>query len=231
MNNTQPETNDWQGHLPANEYYALKGKANRLRADYTEDQLDALDQMERAWKASLPILSLKELIDIYPGSEKDARRGLASKMKEVKEQSQGLNTFREVWHSTVINEANFRDQPDLRDFLEERCAAYLEEYEAEMKKLHYVMKSLDTTPEQVATSDGVTDEMIALAKQVPITSLMKVSRAHTTPCLWHNDKNPSLHVYKDNHAFCFVCHKKVDAIDVYMQLNNLPFTEAVKRMV
>ncbi len=231
MKNTQPEVHDWQGGLPANEYYALKKKAQRLRGTYTEEQLDALDQMEKAWRAALPILSLKELVDIYPGSEGAAKRGLRSRMKAVEEQMSGLNAFRDVWQNTVINKANFRDQPQLRDFLTERCDTYLKEYNTEIKKLNYLMKSLDTTPEEVATSDGVTDEMIALAKQVPITSMVKVRRDGKTSCIYHTEKTSSMHIYKDNHFHCFGCGKTGDVIDIFMTLNNVSFTEAVKKML
>lgn len=234
MNNTQPEiphTHDWQDGLSPNEYYALKKRAARLRGDYTEEQLDALDQMERAWRASLPILSLKELVDIYPGSEKAAQRGLKAKMKAVEEQVKGLAAYRDVWHNTVINKASFRDQPDLADFLNESIDRYLAEYEKEMKQLHFLMKTLDTTPDEVVNSSGITDEMIALAKQVPIASMIKVRRDGKALCVFHKDRNPSMHVYKDNHVHCFSCGKTGDAIAVYMAVADLSFNDAIRRML
>lgn len=77
---------------------------------------------------------------------------------------------------------------------------------------------------------GVTDQDIARARELPIADMVKV-RAHTTLCLWHDDSTPSMHVYPDNHAYCFVCAKRADAIDFWMQLKSLDFISAIKDML
>ena len=76
---------------------------------------------------------------------------------------------------------------------------------------------------------GVSNTDIENAKQFPINHLIEVKQKKAK-CLWHDDKNPSLHVYRD-HVYCFVCNKKADAIDIYMTLNNCDFVTAVKGMV
>lgn len=73
----------------------------------------------------------------------------------------------------------------------------------------------------------VGDDAVARAKNVPIENLIEVNREHKALCLWHNEKHPSLHVYEDNHAFCFVCSKRADAIDIVREKHSLGFTEAV----
>jgi predicted PolB exonuclease-like 3'-5' exonuclease len=77
---------------------------------------------------------------------------------------------------------------------------------------------------------GIDDADIARARELPITDMVKV-RAHTTLCLWHDDKTPSMHVYADNHAYCFVCNKRADAIDFWMEIKGLDFMQAVKDML
>lgn len=77
------------------------------------------------------------------------------------------------------------------------------------------------------TKDGITDADIARAKEVPIRNLVEV-RMNTARCPFHNEKTGSFHIYKDNHAYCFGCHKRADAIDVAMQIQELTFIEAVK---
>lgn len=77
---------------------------------------------------------------------------------------------------------------------------------------------------------GITDQDIARARELPIADMVKV-RAHTTLCLWHDDKTPSMHVYADNHAYCFVCNKRADAIDFWMELKSLDFMTAIKDML
>ncbi len=236
MNNTpsgKSSTDEWQMGLSPNEYYAYRQKMKRLRGDYTEEQLDVLDQMEKAWRASLPVLSLKELIDIYPGSEKAARRGIKSRIDELENRlgTTSLDSYRDVWHNTVINKAHFRDQPELKKRLEESVEGYLAEYEKEMKQLQFLLKTFNTTPEATVNSDGITDEMIALAKQIPIASMIYVRRDGKANCVWHKEKSPSMHVYKDNHTHCFGCGKTGDAIAVYMAMKGISFNDAVRQML
>jgi len=64
------------------------------------------------------------------------------------------------------------------------------------------------------------------AKSYPIENLLEFKQRKTN-CIWHKEKSPSLHLYKDNHVYCFGCSKGGDAIDVYQTLNNSSFEEAV----
>jgi len=71
------------------------------------------------------------------------------------------------------------------------------------------------------------DDEVQRAKNVPIENIIEVNREHKALCLWHNEKNPSLHVYDDNHAFCFVCSKRADVIDIAREKFKLGFLDAV----
>lgn len=46
-------------------------------------------------------------------------------------------------------------------------------------------------------------------------------------CPWHNDHDPSLHIYPD-HVYCFACGMTADAITFVCKMENLTFDEAVK---
>lgn len=72
------------------------------------------------------------------------------------------------------------------------------------------------------------DDAIARAKNVPIENLVKVNRLKKMVCLWHNDNDPSMQLYDDNHSYCFVCGKRADAIDVIREQKKLGFNEAVE---
>ena len=74
------------------------------------------------------------------------------------------------------------------------------------------------------------EDEVERAKSVEIKSLVKVGRDRKALCPFHNDKTPSMHVFPDNHAFCFVCHKRADTIDIYRALNNCTFKEAVEAL-
>lgn len=71
---------------------------------------------------------------------------------------------------------------------------------------------------------------IERARTYPIRELLKVNRMHKCVCPFHDDKEPSMHVYPD-HAYCFVCGKRADAIDIYMVVNHCDFKTAVAALV
>ena len=80
-------------------------------------------------------------------------------------------------------------------------------------------------------NDGITDDMIEQAKQYPIKDLLGEPKMNKYLCLWHDDKNPSMHYYEStNTVYCFSCNKSGDSIDVYMELNHCEFPEAVKKL-
>lgn len=100
--------------------------------------------------------------------------------------------------------------------------AWIRKYEAEERKRTW------DDPKNEIKHDSPVDDYIARAKQVPIGSLIKVRGDGKAKCLFHNDKNPSMHVYPDNHIYCFSCGKRGDVIDIAMELQQLNFKDAVK---
>ena len=78
---------------------------------------------------------------------------------------------------------------------------------------------------------GLTELQIQNARNYPISNLVEFNRANKSKCVFHEDKNPSMHYYKDsNSVYCFSCHKSGDAIEVTRALCNLNFKEAVSRL-
>lgn len=75
--------------------------------------------------------------------------------------------------------------------------------------------------------ENITDD-IARAKQYPIENLLDFKHKKTK-CLWHNDSNPSLTLFKDtNTCYCFACNKVADSIEVVRKQMNVSFKDAVK---
>lgn len=76
------------------------------------------------------------------------------------------------------------------------------------------------------------DDDITRAKHYPINELIKFDRNNKACCIWHKERTPSLHYYKDtNTVYCFGgCGRSGDAIDVYRQIANCSFKEAVKKL-
>lgn len=71
---------------------------------------------------------------------------------------------------------------------------------------------------------------VARAKQYPVQYLLKVQNRKAV-CPFHDEKTGSLHVYPDNHTFCFgACNKAYDAIAIAMKVHGWTFKEAVREL-
>lgn len=86
---------------------------------------------------------------------------------------------------------------------------------------------------------AVSQDTIEKIKALPISSVLekegallkRVGREFVTPCLWHNDKNPSLTVSDDKgFVFCHVCQEHNDAIGYVQKKHGLNFREACERI-
>ena len=80
--------------------------------------------------------------------------------------------------------------------------------------------------ETVQAPGGITPEMIDQARQYPITSIIEFSKGRYRCCPFHEDRNPSMTLYK-NHVHCFVCNRTWDSISATMALDGVTFREAV----
>ena len=73
-------------------------------------------------------------------------------------------------------------------------------------------------------------DQVLRAKSVPITKLMEFTKRKAL-CPFHNESTPSFTYYpKTNSCYCFGCGKSADAIDVYRELHNCGFKDAVKAL-
>lgn len=58
---------------------------------------------------------------------------------------------------------------------------------------------------------------------------VKVGRNKKALCLWHSDRSPSMHIYRDK-VHCFACGRGGDAIDVYAASNGMETKDAVQAL-
>jgi hypothetical protein len=60
--------------------------------------------------------------------------------------------------------------------------------------------------------------------------LRKAGSRHVGLCPFHDDRNPSLSVYPDNHFKCFSCGAYGDQIDFVQKMYGLSFLDALKHL-
>jgi len=197
---------------------------------YTDEQYDALDALERSWKATLPeYRNIRELIDAFPIGKTAAVRATRAHIKECKESIASLVELREVW-SAAINKMKPKEQPGFIDWLNGHIEQKRQEYDKELRRYQYELNFLLNIGNEKAgiePKSGVTEMQIAAAKSVEIRNLIPVNRAKKALCIFHDEKNPSMHVY-GTRVWCYACNRGGDAIDVYQKLNGCDFITAVK---
>jgi len=83
----------------------------------------------------------------------------------------------------------------------------------------------------IVKGNGITPEMIAQARNYPLSEIVEVNSRGFAHCVNHfPDRHPSLYT-KGGFAYCFSCGWQGDSIDITMKLFNLTFVEAVRKLL
>lgn len=95
--------------------------------------------------------------------------------------------------------------------------------------LNKKIESLERIKYFITAGDKVVSSVdsVEKAKQRPITDFIKIDRG-VACCLWHSEKSPSMHYYKDkNRVHCFGCGKDEDVIGVVQKVFDVGFLKAI----
>lgn len=79
---------------------------------------------------------------------------------------------------------------------------------------------------KVGAVEEIPMEMIYRAKEYPIEQIVTVGRSGRAKCVFHDGEDENMDIRK-NYAFCYVCGRSGDAIDVYRQVYDVNFKQAV----
>lgn len=196
----------------------------------SHDEMSFYDSIEREWKETQPDYSWNEAMIIFPEAKRVAAKCLKDEIKQCK--SDLLEAERV--EREIKNILDWRCSEQSRDFWEPIVyGMYVDPLrngkEQVIKRNTYRLSTL--TRKEVVQGAGVDETTVLRAKQVPIINFVKVIRDNKAVCIFHSDKSPSMHIYKDNHFYCFTCHHTGDVVDIVMKLNNVDFVTAVKSLV
>lgn len=124
-------------------------------------------------------------------------------------------------------------KPQLNVFLQEWARS------GEPVALHWALETLGEITYLMARSRRTHHESrgrispgtIEMAKSVSITTVIDFSRNGKAYAFCHEDKRPSLcHANKTNTAWCPVCDKRFNPIEVLMQRDGMGFVDAVRAL-
>lgn len=252
-----------QGDVKPKYVYDKGGRSTLYGADkvvdeaavlITEGELDALV----AWSLKIPAVSstggagtfMPEWVDLLKGKEvticfdndEAGGRGMAkvfsllpeakilflperAGVKDITDYVAGGGNF----HELARNAKSFSNLQDVIDDRSRRLSLW------QSVHFHDAYIEMNTVPEFVKPERTVRSDAgdVERAKAHPIPNLLKFDRNSKAPCIWHEEKTPSLHYFKKtNTVYCFGgCGKRGDAIDVYRQINHCSFLEAVKALI
>lgn len=118
-----------------------------------------------------------------------------------------------------------------KEFMKDMFNEYLD-YQTEWNRKHIRWLASLKVKKKKSDGVGVTTDQIEQARNFPVEDLLDFNRGNFTNCPYHNEKTPSMKFYKEsNTCYCFGCHKKADAIDIYRVLNGVDFTSAVRQLI
>jgi len=182
----------------------------------TEDIAEILDDFKKEIMPKVRA-TIKEHIQTYP--DDDLKRSARHEYLKGQMRACILETF--YLMESYDRHVNTGDV-DNRLFLGERILkniSAIQKFQSEMISLRKPEKH----------RKGVSDDMIERAKAYPFTELYEFRR-NQARCPFHGDKDPSMHLFPDNHVYCFSCAKGWDAIGFVMERDGLSFPDAVRQL-
>lgn len=199
---------------------------------YSHEDLDFFMTMEILHREEIKMPSLYELMETFPTAKQAAVRGVKARIKQVKEKLDGIGELRER-KVKLLDNINMLDRPLYMKDIEDELSKYLTEGEKELKKYNFQLAYLNRLgeKEKPIKTGVITDQDVEQARHTPITNFVKIRSDRKARCLFHSDKNASMHVYGDNHFYCFSCNESGDVIDIVKKIYGYDFRTAVQFLV
>lgn len=223
---------------------------------YTDDDLDLFIKLESDYKENIPNLSFYQLIELFDTARSRAKFHTKARIKQLLQQKKNVDEFSKKAQDEVAKKGLTMDlereaREQVKQITEEQIAEIDRQiviYNSQIKYLKNIIKK-DKLQKQITSAkgetekkkaeedwlafvdrqvDGLTAQEIDMAKTIPVSNFLKIGRDNKVGCIYHNERTPSMHIYKNNHFYCFSCSKYGSVIDVVMQLQGLDFKEAVE---
>ena len=183
--------------------------------------------LEKQWRDSLPRLTDKELLDIFP----EAKRIIPDKISEWQlRHKQVVQLIRQKLTHIKHNVAE-GDQWFWEEWVKVSDGEELGKVDKHIQRL----KRLDMLASGKVIKGKIGQKEIQMALAVPIESLItplrKSGKRLIALCPLHKEKTPSFFVYPDNSFYCYGCQVGGDVITLVKSLYGLDFIKSVKWLI
>ena len=166
-------------------------------------------------------ITKKEWIEIFPEARDYLEIDLINKIEKLDKLSKE--------YSDQLDRANKIKDETTRAFLETFADVFtgedIKETEQRIKTINQYLQS-----DQPEIPGRITDNDIENAKSYPFKQLIETKR-NFAKCPFHNEDTPSFYINKKkNYGKCFGCGWCGDTIQFLMDIENITFIQAVKRL-
>lgn len=203
---------------------------NNEKLQLEDDFYDLADHLEKEWKQSMPRLTDKELLAIFP----EAREIIPEKLKEREgEKGEIIDTIKKQLILIKNKTSDELSRYFWRQWIKATEGTELlktEKHITRLKRLLFISSGK-------VSKNSITEEEIQMALSKPIENLInkpmrKSGNKLVGVCPFHEEKHPSFYIYPDtNSYYCFGCNQGGNAINFVRLLYGFSFREAVEYLI
>lgn len=173
------------------------------------------------WVLANTLIDPKTVAQVWGIDENECWQYLESLNRTLREEeaaydSHTIQTEVRVWANTIPDKNNIRIEAIKGQLIDAKTNPHRHDVQKLLREVR-ILKGTQTT---------LTTEMIARAREFPITDLIENKR-DTAICPFHSEKTPSLYL-KNNFYHCFGCGANGDTIDLVMHTKGFTFKQAVE---
>ena len=192
---------------------------------------DYASRLEDSWRRSLPKLTDKELLKVFP----EAKPIIKQKIAEWEEKKEAVVEIVKKKLAIVYEKAtNETGRWFWREWIKVNEGSELARIDRHIQRLKRLLVA-----DKPAGPGRITDDDIQRALQVPIIDiasmqlqLRKSGRNYAALCPFHNERNPSCFFYPESNSFyCFSCGAGGNVINYMRKINGAAFPEVVKQLI
>ncbi len=194
----------------------------------TEYDFDYIDELEKEWRQSIPKLTDRDLLEVFP----EAKKIIPVKIKEWKRKRDftvsRIKLKLEFIHSTKMDFSKYF----WREWVKVSEGPRLLEIDTQLSRLYrlsYLIKNKrnDSVPFDELIQEALNQPIFEVVSQY--TELKRSSNRYIGLCPLHNEKSPSFFIYPETNSwFCFGCSQGGDVIHFIRLKQGFTFKEAVK---
>lgn len=166
------------------------------------------------------------IMAIYPHTVPIAKQTVKEQLQKLKKDLFILGKNKDEAKKVAFHSGNTVEQIELIELCIHLLADTFEKERIVRKEFNWCQKYLNFSFTSKKRQKDVSE-----VKIIPITNFIEFNRAGFAPCIWHEEKTPSMKYYsRTNTVYCFGCAEGGDVVDVFMKLQGVSFNEAIKML-